>query len=206
MSSARKPLVIWILFEGYVMRLNYASQLSIGIMNHESTFVSGSRNEPISETCRRPGLLPLRTHANSSVIKQQETPDLQYEKSSCFFVPLDGPEFGHNKTVKREQRDRATLRKGKKASNSFGRDVETHILRNTSSTTSKDQQLCVFQANLRVCRWKLCKRALCYVHTWRFSRTSRANVPTTHTSFLQVMCWSVFRTLGALKMTVDAGC
>lgn len=62
MSSARKPLVIWILFEGYVMRLNYASQLSIGIMNHESFFVSGSRNEPISETCRRPGFVERCEH------------------------------------------------------------------------------------------------------------------------------------------------
>lgn len=34
--------------------------------------------------------------------QQQETPDLQYEKSSCFFsTGLEGPEFGHNKTVKR---------------------------------------------------------------------------------------------------------
>lgn len=165
-------------------------------------------NLRISEKWKAGCCWTLRTHANTSVISNNRKPQTYSTKNPAVFFPLDWrvQSLGTTKQLNVNREIGPPYERGKRPAIPFGRDVETHILRNTSSTTSKDQQLCVFQANLRVCRWKLCKRALCYVRAWRFSRTSRANVSTMHISFLQAMCWSVFRTLGALKMTVNAGC
>ena len=53
-------------------------------MNQSVKHVEGQVLLNVANTCEQFG-----------DFQQQETSDLQYEKSSCFFVPLDGPEFGH---------------------------------------------------------------------------------------------------------------
>lgn len=148
----------------------------------------------------------LRTHANSLVISNKRKPQTYSTKNPAVFLfHRTVQSLGTTKQLNVNREIGPPYERGKRPAIPFGRDVETHSKKHQQHHEQRPAAL-RFQANLRVCHWKLCKRALCYVHTWRFSRTSRANVSTMHTSFLQVMCWSVFRTLGALKMTVDAGC
>lgn len=100
MSRARKALVIWILFEGCVMRLNYASQLS----RHFESWVIFFQDpyEPISIMKNVEGRVLLNvanTCEQFGDFQQKETPDLQYEKSNAFLFHRTVQSLGTTKQL-----------------------------------------------------------------------------------------------------------